>query len=131
MTCVFCTNLPSAGELIFETDDAWVLLHPDWSPKGHAMVVAKRHLENVSALGEDEWLNVARTWHRAERAILDATGAERAIILKLGIMTPHLHVHIYPARATDTRDDVFAAIDGKRGEARDPDFVKLLTRGLR
>lgn len=123
MACVFCTNLPSAGELVFENERAWVLLHPDWSPRGHAMVVAKTHRENASDLDESEWLELARVWHRAERVLLETTGAERAIILKLGIMTPHLHVHIYPMSASATREDVFDAFDGKKIEVRDETFV--------
>jgi hypothetical protein len=77
-------------------------------------------------LGEDDWLHLARVWHRAERVLLEATGAERAIILKLGILTPHLHVHIYPMGGTATRDEVFAAIDGRQAEARDEEFVRAV-----
>ena len=131
MTCTFCSDLSAAGELVFEDERSWVLLHPDWSPRGHAMVVARRHVENASSLDEDEWLHLARVWHRAERAILDGTGAERAIILKLGILTPHLHIHIYPMSATATREDVFAAIDGKSSESRDATFVAGLRSALK
>jgi diadenosine tetraphosphate (Ap4A) HIT family hydrolase len=121
--CVFCTDLRAAGELIHEDEWSWVLLHPDWSPRGHAMVVAKRHAENASDLDEDEWLQVAHTFHSAERVILQTTGKERAIVMKLGIQTPHLHLHIYPMSATATREDVFAAIDGKHSEPRDDAFA--------
>jgi diadenosine tetraphosphate (Ap4A) HIT family hydrolase len=130
VACTFCADPLSAGELVFEDDRVWVLLHPDWSPRGHAMVVAKRHVENASALDEDEWLHLARVWHRTERVLLDATGAERAIILKLGIMTPHLHVHIYPMSATATREEVFAAIDGKAHEPHDESFVVAIRKAL-
>lgn len=131
MTCTFCSDLFAAGELVFENERSWVLLHPDWSPRGHAMVVARRHVENASGLDEDEWLHLARVWHRAERAILDATGAERAIILKLGILTPHLHIHIYPMSATATREDVFAAIDGKVSDPRDETLVATIRNAFR
>jgi len=131
VACTFCADPLSAGELVFEDDRVWVLLHPDWSPRGHAMVVAKRHVENASALEEDEWLHLARVWHRAECVLLDATGAERAIILKLGIMTPHLHVHIYPMSAIATRTDVFAAIEGKASESRNETFVGTIRNALK
>ena len=130
MTCTFCSDLSAAGSLVFEDDRVWVLLHPDWSPRGHAMVVAKRHVENASSLDEDEWLHLTRVWHRAERAILDAAGAERAIILKLGILTPHLHIHIYPMSAAATREDVFAAIDGKSSDPHDETFVSTIRNAL-
>lgn len=130
MNCVFCTDAASAGDLVYEDQHALVLLHPDWSPRGHAMVVAKAHVENVSALDEEAWLHLARVWHRAERVLLAATGAERAVILKLGIQTPHLHVHIYPVSAAAMRDEVFAAFDGKRSEPRDESFVEKVRRNL-
>jgi diadenosine tetraphosphate (Ap4A) HIT family hydrolase len=131
MPCVFCSDLSSAGELIFEDENAWVLLHPDWSPRGHAMVVAKRHAENASDLDEDEWLRVASVFRRTEKALLEATNAQRAIVMKLGIQTPHLHLHLYPMSAAATRAEVFEAIDGKRGETRDGELVQRLTRALR
>ena len=130
MTCTFCSDLSAAGGLVFEDERSWVLLHPDWSPRGHAMVVAKRHVENASSLDEDEWLHLARVWHRAE-GILDATGAERAIVFKLGILTPHLHIHIYPMSATATRENVFAAFDGNASEPRDEAFVATIRSALR
>lgn len=130
MNCVFCTDARTAGELVFEDERAMVLLHPDWSPRGHAMVVAKRHEENASDLGEDEWLHVARVFRRAEAILLELTNTDRAIVMKLGIQTPHLHLHIYPVSNAATREDVFAAIDGKRGERHDPGFVSELRRRL-
>ncbi len=125
MACVFCSDLPSAGELVYEDARSWVLLHPDWSPRGHAMVLAKQHAENASALDEENWLQLARVFRDAERVLLDLTRTQRAIVLKLGIQTPHLHLHIYPMAETATREEVFEAIDGKRGETRDEEFVRV------
>jgi diadenosine tetraphosphate (Ap4A) HIT family hydrolase len=126
VSCVFCEDVGAAGEVVFEDASVWVIVHPDWSPAGHLMVVAKTHVENVSDLAEEQWLQIASVWHRAEKAVLQATGAQRAMILKLGIVTAHLHVHIYPVAATALRDEVFAAFDGKRGVARDENLVRNL-----
>lgn len=89
------------------------------------MVVAKQHAENASALDEEHWLHLARVFREAERVLLDLTQTQRAIVLKLGIQTPHLHLHIYPVAGTATREEVFEAIDGKRTETRDDEFVRL------
>ena len=126
MSCVFCERVRESGEVIYEDADAWVIVHPDWSPKGHLMVVAKTHVENASELAEEEWERVARVWHRAEKAVLHATQNERAMILKLGIVTAHLHVHIYPVAATASRDEVFAAFEGKKQEPHDEALVTNL-----
>lgn len=128
VTCALCGTAP--GDVVFQDERTQVVLHEDWSPRGHAMVVAKRHIQNASDLDEDEWLHLARVWHRAERVLLEATGADRAIIFKLGILTPHLHVHIYPVSAQATREDVFDAIDGKKGEPKDEMFVDAVKTAL-
>jgi len=110
---------------------ARVVFHDDWAVRGHVMVVARQHVENLSDL--DDFAAFMNVYRRAERALLEATGCERAIVMKLGIMTPHLHLHIYPVSASATRDEVMAAIDGKTRVPRDEALIarvrELLTRG--
>lgn len=130
MQCVFCIEVTRIGEVVFEDDETWVVLHNDWSVRGHAMIVARRHIENVSDLSADEWSRFSRVWQNAERVLLALTGCERAVILKLGILTPHLHVHIYPVPATASRDDVFAALDGKTRVDRDEELVRRVRESL-
>jgi len=113
MSCVFCDDPCSAGELLFEDDRVLVILHNDWSVRGHAMVVWKAHVENVADLTIDEYAHFAAVHHRAERVLLAATGADRAVLLKLGIATPHLHLHIYPVRASLERAAVMEIIDAR------------------
>lgn len=131
MPCVFCDDVTRAGEVVFEDERVWVVLHDDWAVRGHAMVVAKAHVENASSLDVDEWTHLARVWHHAERALLALTNTDRAIALKLGIQTPHLHVHIYPVASTLTREEVFAIIDGKGRVERDRELVERLRLTLR
>ncbi|HEX7807638.1 MAG TPA: HIT domain-containing protein [Thermoanaerobaculia bacterium] len=120
MSCVLCNP---AGDIVFEDDATYVTLHDDWAVRGHAMIVAKQHVENPSALDENAWLHFARVWHRVELELLALTGAERCIAMKLGIATPHLHVHLYPVKASASRADVFAAIDMKTRVPRDEAFI--------
>jgi diadenosine tetraphosphate (Ap4A) HIT family hydrolase len=112
MSCVFCNDPRAAGEVLFEDDRVLVILHEDWAVRGHAMVVWKAHVANVADLSAGEYAHFAAIHHRAERALLAATGADRAILLKLGIATPHLHLHIYPVSAALDRAAVMEIIDG-------------------
>src|SRR5437016_8334901 len=81
MACVFCTDVRRAGEVLAEDDRLWIVLHADWAVRGHTMVIWKKHVENVADLTVDEFVHFAVEYHRAERAILAATGADRAVIL--------------------------------------------------
>jgi len=69
-------------------------------------------------------------YREAERVLLRLTGAERAVILKLGIVTPHLHLHIYPVRATLDRAAVMNIVDGRVHVERDASFVRDVRAAL-
>lgn len=56
---------------------------------------------------------------------------QRAIMLKLGIQVPHLHIHIYPASASHDRAAVMAMIDGRAREPRDEALVARIREALR
>lgn len=119
MTCLFCNEPRAVGEVLFEDARVLVVLHEDWAVRGHAMVVWKGHVENVASLTIDDALHFAAVHHRAERALLAVTRADRAILLKLGIATPHLHLHIYPVSAALDRAAVMEIIEARVRDAMD------------
>jgi len=129
--CSFCSNLEQAGTLVYEDGRCAVFLHPDSAVAGHAMVVWKRHVENVADLDDEERAHFSRIHAAAERALLDVTRTERAILLKLGIQTPHLHLHIYPVSMALDRNAVQRIIDGKVREERHVHFADEVRLGLR
>jgi diadenosine tetraphosphate (Ap4A) HIT family hydrolase len=102
------------------------MLHEDWAVPGHAMVVWREHVQNVSDLAEDDAAHLMNVYRSAERVLLEVTGAERAVILKLGIQTPHLHLHIYPIRAELGRAEVMTIIDAKTGVPFDEALVRAV-----
>jgi diadenosine tetraphosphate (Ap4A) HIT family hydrolase len=130
MSCDLCDAIATTGDIVFEDERTVVVLHNDWSVRGHAMIVSRRHVENPSDLDDDEWLHFARVWQRVERVLLQLTKADRAIALKLGLKTPHLHVHLYPVGADTTREEVFAAINMQSRVPRDEAFTLDTIRAL-
>jgi diadenosine tetraphosphate (Ap4A) HIT family hydrolase len=125
-SCLFCAHLNSL-QLLYEDDRIAVALHEDWAVRGHAMVVWKAHVENIAQLSENEAGHFARIYRSAERVLLEVTGADRAIMLKLGIITPHLHVHIYPLSAALDRARVMDIIEGRvREEVSDSDRAEFV-----
>jgi diadenosine tetraphosphate (Ap4A) HIT family hydrolase len=128
-SCLFCGHLNSL-ELVYDDDRAAVALHEDWAVRGHAIVIWKRHVENISELSEEDVAHFWRVYQMTERALLETTHADRAIMLKLGIAVPHLHVHIYPVRASLDRAAVNDIIEGRVREPRDEEFGRALERQL-
>jgi diadenosine tetraphosphate (Ap4A) HIT family hydrolase len=124
-SCQLCAaNLSAAGELIVDFGDWKLLLHPDSAVSGHAMLVLSRHAENFADLTDSEAQQFARVAKVVERALLDVTKMDRAILLKLGIAVPHFHLHIYPVTRAMTRSEVNRVINGEVTEERDSDFGK-------
>lgn len=115
---VGCSLCRTTVVALAEREHSRLLLHEDWATDPHLMVVARRHVENISDLDESEAKDFLSLWREAERAVLSVTGNQKSINLKLGLMTPHLHVHIYPFGSDATRDVVFSAFDGKRSSER-------------
>jgi len=130
MDCVFCTDVTRSGDVVFEDQRTWVVLHDDWSVRGHAMVVWKLHVENFSDLTPEDAAHFARVQRRAEKALLDVTKAERAILMKLGIATTHLHLHIYPVGASLDRDAVMRIVNAETRETRDDTLVQEIRNHL-
>lgn len=126
MACVFCDDRDSAGETILDFGEWSLLLHPDSAVRGHGMLVVRRHVENFSDLSDSEAQQFARVAKVCERALLDATATDRAILFKLGIASPHLHIHIYPVSRTATRAEVQRVIDGNVSEPRASGFAALV-----
>ena len=94
------------------------------------MVIWKRHVENISELKQRERAHFWGVYHHAERVLLEVSGADRAVMLKLGIITPHLHLHIYPVSASLDRAAVMEIIEGRVREQRDPEFVRAVRARL-
>jgi diadenosine tetraphosphate (Ap4A) HIT family hydrolase len=135
VSCVLCDEPASAGTIVFDDGRVVVLLHDDWAVAGHALVIAKPHVQNVSDLEPADAAHFWEVYALAERAVLAAAGVDRAMMLKLGIQVPHLHVHIYPVAASASRATVFEAFDGRSkaelSDAQREAFVEAVQRALR
>src|SRR5438067_1656708 len=121
-SCLFCRGIE--GDVLYEDDRCAVVLHEDWAVRGHAMVIWRSHVENYSDLSKDDAAHLSQLHHIAEKTLLAAAGADRAVLLKLGIATPHLHLHIYPVSAALDRAAVMAILDARVRVPRDEAFVR-------
>jgi diadenosine tetraphosphate (Ap4A) HIT family hydrolase len=128
-SCLFCRKID--GDVLYDDDRCAVVLHEDWAVRGHAMVVWKTHVENVSDLSVEDAAHLSQVHHATEKALLAATGADRAVLLKLGIATPHLHLHIYPVSAALSRAAVMAIMDARTRVPRDEALVRHVRAFLR
>lgn len=106
--CVFCRILK--GELPSEkiAESARTVTILDIGPvnPGHALVVAKEHVELLAQAPADLAAELLAQVQKIAPAIVKATGADGYNMLNnngraAGQLVPHLHFHIIPRLATD------------------------------
>ena len=114
------------GRLVWSDDRAVVLLTIAPITDGHALVVPRAEVEQLTDAPDDllaHLTTVAKAVGRAQQA---AWGAPRAALLVAGFEIPHLHLHVLPAwdesslTFANARQDVPAAeLDAAAQRLRD------------
>lgn len=110
MSCPLCETL-RGDQPLFRTDHAAVVIHDDWAVVPHLVVVSTVHVENSAELSRPAFDGFFALFRAAETALLRDLGADRVIVMKLGLAVPHLHHHLYPFSSSASRDDVMRAIN--------------------
>lgn len=134
MNCSMCTLLEGPitdREVVAGNAAAVAWLHESRAHRGHAVVVARRHVENLSDLDDDDASGFLALARSVERAALAETRSDRAILLKLGLMVPHLHVHIYPFSREASRQHVMKVIDGEVTDTSTTEEKAAFTRRMK
>ena len=127
--CALSADPTSHPLHIHENRAAVAVIHDDWAIRGHAMIVARRHVENTSALDDEEARLFFDAVRSVERALLEVFAADRVFMMKLGVAVPHLHLHLYPVTRSATRDDFLRAVMMEsRDEPEAEEKAKLIER---
>ena len=101
--CIFCKivkgEIPSAK--IYEDEDVYVFLDIGPVNKGHALVIPKRHYENIMDIDEETLSKVAIVVKKAAIAVKKGVKADGITISQsngqaAGQVVPHIHFHVMP-----------------------------------
>ncbi|MEJ0020963.1 MAG: HIT family protein [Candidatus Doudnabacteria bacterium] len=106
--CIFCKiiNRQIPSDIIYEDDQTLAILDIRPVSRGHALVMPKKHTEDLlSATGED-LVNTIKVTQKITRAVKDATGAIGMNVstnngAAAGQVIFHLHFHIIPRFGND------------------------------
>jgi len=108
VSCVFCAIVDGTApsRRLYEDDRTLAFLDIVPLTRGHALVVPKRHAENLLDIDEEDLAAVARTAKRVGAAAMEAFGADGLNLLQtngaVAMQTVfHLHVHVLPRYVGD------------------------------
>ncbi len=99
MDCVFCkiaSHEVEAPDIFFEDEKVFVMLDRDWAVKGHALVISKEHVLNMSDLSQEDFSHFSDIMRKTEKVLLKTLARDKTVVLKSGGIVSHFHFHIYP-----------------------------------
>ena len=106
--CIFCAIVAGEAPARIVHDDERTLAFLDLFPitRGHALVVPKRHCENVLDAPADDWAAVTRSAQLLAAAAMRAYEADGLNLLQTNGAAAmqtvfHLHVHVLPRYVGD------------------------------
>jgi len=104
--CPFCK--PDKKRIVYEGDYSFALLDLYPVSRGHTLVIPKRHVESIDELEDIEWMDIVRTLKVIKRGLKDLLKPDGFNIgfnlgEAAGQSIPHIHIHIIPRYAGDTR----------------------------
>ena len=105
--CVFCSIVAgdAPAERVFEDDGTLAFMDVSPASDGHTLIVPKRHLPDVFALGQPEADAVWHTTLRVARAVRDALDPDGMNLHQSNGRVAnqhvfHFHLHVIPRYAT-------------------------------
>jgi diadenosine tetraphosphate (Ap4A) HIT family hydrolase len=107
--CVMCALVERAresAELLAESERGVALLDRFGSRPGHAIVIAREHVEETTKLGWSTYAELQRLAYDAATALERALAPARTFVAVLGASAqlpmsfPHFHIHVLPVYET-------------------------------
>ena len=103
--CKFCGPRegcdPADPLHVVEMDHSWTFLDPNQTYRGHVIVVAKGHHEDIAIMPAEQSAGLYADMTRVAAAVRRACKADHMNYLSLGNMVRHVHWHIYPRYRDD------------------------------
>jgi diadenosine tetraphosphate (Ap4A) HIT family hydrolase len=107
--CVMCALVKRAtrsAELLAESERGVALLDRFGSRPGHALVIAREHVEETTKLGWSTYAELQRLAYETTLALERALSPARTFVAVLGasetlpMSFPHFHIHVLPLYET-------------------------------
>lgn len=101
--CIFCKivkgEIPS--KKVYEDDNSFAFLDINPRNPGHALVIPKRHVEDIFSISDDDATGLVKAIRGVATGVRKAVGAKGISITQsngqvAGQLVPHIHFHIIP-----------------------------------
>ncbi len=107
MKDAFCKKRVINSQVYYKTKYLYVLYNIKPILPGHSLIIPKRHVEFLSELKDEEWLEVIKVIRKVVPVLLKRYNADNSYNLAINVgpysgrVVNHLHIHIIPRRKDD------------------------------
>lgn len=104
--CLFCKLSEDKGKIIYENDAFYSILDLNQDVPGHALVISKKHFENILGLPNSLCSEALDCIKKTAVKVMEDNNAEGFNIVvntgkAAGMMINHVHFHIFPRKHGD------------------------------
>lgn len=106
--CIFCAIAAGEAPAAIVDEDSDTVAFMDINPwrRGHALVVPRRHYENLLEIQPDDLTNTLAAAQRLAARMRERLGTERVVLWNscgpaAGQVVMHFHIHVIPADPHD------------------------------
>ena len=101
MTCQYCESIAKKERVVFEDDDAVIMLHPSPAMPGHTIALPKQHFTILEQTPDPIVRKLAALANKASTALVQVLGATGTnVIVENGTaadqQVPHIGINIIP-----------------------------------
>ena len=94
--CFICKHQIDNEDIVFENDKFIAFLDMYPPTKGYTILAIKKHLEDITELSENDYLEFQKILFQISEAIKKAYNPKRICLLNSGGLLTHWHFHIIP-----------------------------------
>lgn len=109
--CAFCREQVIESQLVYETENFYVLADYEPRVEGHLLAVTKRHVVKAHEMTLSEWTELYEIIDKTVRVFIEALGIDNYVILEKNGREAfqeigHVHFHLLPVRGKKW-DEIF------------------------
>jgi len=124
--CIFCKiasgQIPSSK--IWEDEDHFAFLDINPINPGHALVIPKKHIDNVFSIEDEAYSKLFLAAKRLSGPIQDAVGSKRVGVIIEGFLVHHAHIHLVPINHGNE-------LDPSRAKKASPEELEETAKSIR
>ena len=94
--CFICKNQINKEDIVFENNKFIAFLDSYPPTKGYTILAIKKHVEDITELSEEEYLEFQNILFKISKAIKKAFNPKRTCLMNSGGLLTHWHFHIIP-----------------------------------